>query len=285
MKKLGRLGIEAFYTHNAHFPFYYPAVPGVDPISRQFHNFRVGTDLEVIILDLRQYRDQQADSLYICPLLPPSRTQQQLCQEFPTLCPFFAPADDPSFYSVVRTALGRAQKTWLKRVLMNSKAKFKLIVSTYNWMQQYCNPHEYMTAYRQERDEILGFIEANVIKNVVFLEGDLHAAYFNRVNPGRSPAIWEVIVGASGDAVRPRDLAMYNFINKYNNNGYQFQDYSAIKFLYTGGPNYQVIRVQNKRMIIETRTPNGSIAIDLRGRRGVLTLPNLKEPISPPLAD
>jgi len=283
MKQLGQLGIEAFYTHNAHFPSY-PVVPGVDPVSRQFHNFRVGTDLEVIILDLRQYRDQQADSLYTCPLLPPGRTQSQLCQEFPTLCSFFAPQDEPNFYRTNRTALGRVQKQWLKNVLKKSTAEFKLVVSTYNWMQQYCNPQEYMTAYREERDEILRFIETNLIENVVFLEGDLHAAYFNRVNPGRSPVIWEVIVGASGDSVRPSDLEMYNFLNKYNNNGYQYQNYSAIQYLYTGGPNYQVIRVKNKRMTIETRTPDGRIAIDLRGRRGVLSLPNLQEPVSPPLA-
>lgn len=277
---------KSFFQHNGHFPYFEDGVEGVYEEDRIFHNFLVGKDLEVFVLDMRQYRDTQGHSEYFAPIVPRGSSKKEICEEYKDLCPYFPEKTDKSFFDPRnKTALGRVQKKWLLKGLKHSSATYKVIVSSYNWNYAYLWTADYMQAYRRERDRVFRFIEKNNIENVVFAVGDWHASWFCRLNPGRSPVIWEVATGPIGQDVYPAPgiFDEFRFINDFWGNGQLYDSYKPMKYYYNDEPNYMTIEVKNGKMVIKTKTANGSIAIDRYGRAGVLTLPREDEPISPPL--
>lgn len=294
-----REAYKSFFQHNGHFPSFDEKANKADGVyseDRIFHTFMAGKDVQIIVLDMRQYRDVEGTSLYLAPFLPRGETKETLCAEYPTLCNFFPEKNDFSFFEPRnKTALGRVQKKWLKKTLAKSTAKFKLIMSTYQWGLMYMFPHDYMTAYNRERMEILGFIEKKNIENVVFVEGDVHSSYFTRLNPGRSPIIWEVTTGPIGQNFFPplpppgeSVTDWWRYIVNFFGNGQYFADgYRPIHYLFNLESNYMTLeyKVKTGELTIETKTANGSIAIDPLGRTGRLVLPNKDEPIMPPRVD
>ena len=150
--------------------------------NRLYRTFSWGKDVQLFILDERQYRSAEA----ICTddegntISIPSFEGDAACKQG---------LADPS-----RTFLGQEQKEWLKQALLSSTAKFKFIVNEVPISELILLPYDRWEGYAAERREFLDFLKDNDIKNVIFLTTDLHAAIVKTVE-GRYK---EVIVGAIG---------------------------------------------------------------------------------------
>ncbi len=99
---------------------------------------------------------------------------------------------DTALYSLNRTILGDAQKSWLKEELIASNAKWKLlgnqvIFSEFNigWASMLLNQQpeqvesqflDIWDGYPAERQELFNFIKKSKISNPVVLTGDFHCA-------------------------------------------------------------------------------------------------------------
>jgi len=158
---------------------YMPIRQSQDDPNRLYRIFRWGKDVELFILDERQYRSAEA----ICldedgeTVQLPTLTGDEACQEA---------LRDPT-----RTFLGREQMEWLKQALQASQAKFKFIVSEVPVSEFLFLPYDRWEGYPAEREELLDFIGDNGIQNVIFLVTDLHAAVVNTLENGSR----EIIVG------------------------------------------------------------------------------------------
>jgi len=95
--------------------------------------------------------------------------------------------------------LGAVQKQILKTALVASKAKFKFVVTPANMQQLYFLPYDRWEGYAAERNELLNFIRAQSVKNVMFLTTDTHAAIMNEVSVDRftdpTPIAYEFMTG------------------------------------------------------------------------------------------
>lgn len=91
-----------------------------------------------------------------------------------------------------KTILGQNQKQWLLDNLLRSKATFKFVAvggQFLNTMAKYEN----FANYAKERSEIIDFIQANKIKNVVFMTGDRHHAEISKLQGDTTkPSIYDV---------------------------------------------------------------------------------------------
>ncbi|MCS6815926.1 MAG: alkaline phosphatase D family protein [Blastocatellia bacterium] len=121
--------------------------------TRLYRSFRWGRAAEIFLLDCRQYRSPQSER------------------------------DGPS-----KTMLGAEQKAWLKAALLASPATFKFIATT---VPLKYHARDSWEGYRIERQEILNFIRAHRIENVIFLAADVHYAAVLRHAEG----VLEVIAG------------------------------------------------------------------------------------------
>jgi alkaline phosphatase D len=165
-------GLQAFLE-------YMPVRQSVDDPNRLYRTFRWGKDVELFILDERQYRSAEA----ICyddqgeEVQFPTRMGDQACQDA---------INDPS-----RTMLGAEQKAWFKQALLDSDAKFKFIINEVPMSEFLLLPYDRWEGYPAERSELLNFISDNGIKNVIFLTTDLHGAVVNTLENGSK----EIITG------------------------------------------------------------------------------------------
>jgi alkaline phosphatase D len=165
-------GLQAFLE-------YMPIRQSVDDPDRLYRSFRWGKDVELFILDERQYRSAEA----ICyddqgeMVQFPTRMGTQACQDA---------INDPS-----RTMLGSEQKAWFKQALLDSDATFKFIINEVPMSEFLLLPYDRWEGYPAERSELLNFISDNDIKNVVFLTTDLHGAVVNTLENGSE----EIITG------------------------------------------------------------------------------------------
>ena len=161
---------------------YLPIRPDATDPNRLYRSFKWGKDVELFILDERQYRSAEA----ICKdekggtISIPSFEGDEACEQG---------LADPS-----RTFLGQEQKEWLKQALLSSTAKFKFIISEVAISELILLPYDRWEGYPAERREFLDFLIENDIKNVVFLVTDLHAAIVKTVEDRYK----EVIVGPIG---------------------------------------------------------------------------------------
>ena len=165
----------------------------------QFRVKHWGKDVDLIILDTRTCRSAnvqvqcQGD---IVPTLPSSiRAQLPIPPQPPAGC--LAAINDPD-----RTMLITEQKELFKNALLDSKAKFKFVVTSVSIQQTFAFPYDSWEGYGAERSEVLNFISDNEIKNVIFLTTDLHLNLMNEVfidlftNP--TPISYEVVTGPIG---------------------------------------------------------------------------------------
>lgn len=165
-------GRQAFFEYN-------PIRQSPDDPNRLYRSFRWGKDVELFILDERQYRSAEAFCLDEAgeTLDFPTRMGDEACQEG---------LRDPS-----RTILGTQQKEWLKQALSNSDAKFKFIINEVPMSEFLLLPYDRWEGYPAEREEMLNFITDNGIQNVIFLTTDLHGAVVNTLENGCR----EIIIG------------------------------------------------------------------------------------------
>ena len=159
----------------------FPADPGcaADPL---FRTFNWGAAADIVVLDERSCRSPKAEGACTGPLgLDPAPTApQDLRTQFgfpiPPPAGCLAAINDPA-----RTVLGDVQKQLFKDFLLNSTAKYKLVINQVHIMQLYVYPYDRWEGFGAERLEILNFIRDNAIEGVIFLTTDLHANLMNEV--------------------------------------------------------------------------------------------------------
>jgi hypothetical protein len=134
-----------------------------------YYSFRSGP-VDMVVLDTRTHRTRQLQ-----------------------------PADDPT-----RTMLGATQLEQLKAWLSASTAPYKVIVSSVPFAQRACGStppegHDSWCGYTHERGNILDYITANDITNVVVVSGDRHwsGAFELNTGPGSVP-VTEIIATPLG---------------------------------------------------------------------------------------
>jgi phosphodiesterase/alkaline phosphatase D-like protein len=296
ISELQGLGYQAFFEYTSIRSS--SAVAGVNDQTRLFRNFRCGLDAEIFVTDLRQYRSAKSFGPLV-PILPPGITREELLAQIGLeelgeglVRVIFGSPDRPSQLRERNlTLLGSAQKEWLKSALISSTATYKFIINEVTFSEIYLLPYDRWEGYWQERQEILDFIESNGIQNVVFLTGDIHASLINRINPGRSPAIWEVTTGPVGQdtfanflrrEIEPLGIvnsieAVYGLWNGLlaptSEGGIPGVTASSLTFLEIDRPNYTTIEVSGGSVIIRVKDEGGNVITDPRGRRGELILP------------
>ena len=155
------------------FREYWPVASPVDDPNRFYRSVRYGADLELFILDTRQYRSRNADR------------------------------DGPA-----KTMLGEAQLRWLLDGLSGSTATWKVIATSVPLSIPKGGGKEVPgndgwaggpdgTGFERERQVIVDAILGQKLKNVVFLGGDVHYVQANAYDPdgdGRAD-FYEFIAG------------------------------------------------------------------------------------------
>jgi len=152
---------------------YWPIHRAPDDPHRLYRTVRAGADLELFILDTRQYRSRNADQ------------------------------DGPA-----KTMLGQRQLQWLLSGLTESTATWKVIVTSVplsipkgggvsvpgndGWAG---GPDG--TGFERERQVIVDYILGRKLKNVVFLAGDVHYVQANAYDPDGdgTPDFHEFVAG------------------------------------------------------------------------------------------
>lgn len=164
---------------------YWPIRVASDDPHRLYRTVRAGADLELFILDTRQYRSSNADQ------------------------------DGPA-----KTMLGERQLQWLLSGLTESTATWKVIVTSVplsiskgggagvpgndGWAGGVDG-----TGFERERQVIVDCILAQRVKNVVFLGGDVHYVQANAYDPNGdgTPDFHEFVVGPLSAAPGPQTPA------------------------------------------------------------------------------
>jgi alkaline phosphatase D len=164
---------------------YWPIRVAPNDPQRLYRTVRVGADLELFILDTRQYRSRNADH------------------------------DGPA-----KTMLGERQLQWLLRGITESTATWKVIVTTVplsiskgggagvpgndGWAGGADG-----TGFERERQVIVDRILDRRMKNVVFLAGDVHYVQANAYDPNGdgTPDFHEFVAGPLSAAPGPQTPA------------------------------------------------------------------------------
>lgn len=175
---------------NQAFRNYMPIRENTGDPMQLYRSIRWGQVAEFFLIDDRQYRSSQA---YVT---------EPACLDgmgSPTVLPnptCVAEINDPS-----RVYLGTAQTAWLKNALLTSTATWKFVMNGPLLSALQFLPYDRWEGYGAARTDILEFINANAIPNVVFLSTDIHAAIVNDgvANPGPSGgSVREIVAGAIG---------------------------------------------------------------------------------------
>ena len=95
-----------------------------------------------------------------------------------------------------RTMLGPVQKAWLLESLLDSQATFKVIASPVAWADE-AKPgsRDTWSGFPEEREEILGFIEANDIRGVILLSSDRHRSEAWKIERASGYAFHDLLSG------------------------------------------------------------------------------------------
>lgn len=180
----------------------------VEDPYRTYRSFRWGSQVEVFMLDERQYREVSAFDA--CGGNPdPLGT---------LLAPFTTDPACRDLLSQPRDMLGAAQLAWLKDGLLNSTAAVRIVVNNVPVSFIGIYPYDRWDGYDAQRRELLEFIDANRIENVIVLTTDIHSnahnpdvtAYFRRYRPDYALSnrivVQEFIAGPVGNATLKQEL-------------------------------------------------------------------------------
>lgn len=153
-------GLRAFQEYNPIADEHYP-VTGSDPLfdgrRKLYRARRFGDDAVMIMLDARSFRDPEVD--------------------------FGNPAEIPAVFDPSRTMLGARQLADLRADLLDAHVRgvtWKLVVVPEPIQQLGAvGAADRFEGYFYERNELLRFIHANGIRNVVFICADIHGTVVN----------------------------------------------------------------------------------------------------------
>jgi alkaline phosphatase D len=163
--------------------------------GRLYRSLRWGRDVELFVLDTRSYRSRQVNKTTACQN-PPGGGRADLAPTLPApqraaYAPFIRQMALPvpgacvsALNDTSRTMLGAAQKQWLLQSLQRSDATWKLIATSVPMQEFFALPYDRWEGYAAERAEMLAFIRAAGIRNVVWLAADTHAVLVGDVRAG-----------------------------------------------------------------------------------------------------
>lgn len=159
--------------------------------DRTFRALRWGTLAEILLLDTRQYRD---------PEVPANTTFAGLIDAQDTTIP-----PGPDMFAPGRTTLGARQKTWLKSRLKRTRARWKIMGSSYDmapWkLVDYDTPalresnpdlqinggiyvsNEAWDDYQDERRQLMRHIAQRNVSNVLVTSGHTHFYKASNIQP------------------------------------------------------------------------------------------------------
>jgi alkaline phosphatase D len=72
-----------------------------------------------------------------------------------------------------KSLLGESQWSWLQQELLSSKAEFKIIVSSMQFLAEY-HSYEAWKMFSREKQRLIGVLKAHDVEGVLFLSGDRH---------------------------------------------------------------------------------------------------------------
>ena len=172
----------------AGYQAFFESMP-INPISggpgqRIYRSLRFGKHVEIIMLDERQYRENQPlDDIGQVDLTNPANVDA---------------------INAPRQYLGEKQLAFLKERLKNSTATWKVIANETMMMNtKFTATTDYnlddWTGYQAQRTEVLSYIRDNAIKDVISVVGDIHtfAAGDLRVTDGDATPVGTEFVGGS----------------------------------------------------------------------------------------
>jgi alkaline phosphatase D len=146
--------------------------------SRIYRTLRFGKNVELFVMDQRQYRDNQPCDDAVAP-----------------------PCGD---WNQPRDFLGRSQMSWVKGALSGSKANWKVMANELMIMPAQVLGGSYYTydswhGYPTEREELLTHIKDKAVKDVVFITGDIHTFITGdvRTQMGKGESVAVEFVGGS----------------------------------------------------------------------------------------
>ncbi len=147
-----------------------------------------------------------------------------------------------------KTQLGQYQLEWLKNTLVSSLATFKFVAMGGQFLNTAAK-YEMYTSYgfKKERDEIIEFIQAHKIKNIIFLSGDRHFTELSLLDEDGKVKIYDLTTSA-----------LTAGINKYGNKetnkhrvaGTLLMEHNFSKLSFRGGS-------KNRKLIIEVFNQDG----------------------------
>lgn len=112
-------------------------------------------------------------------------------------CQFFML--DDRWYRTVEvengTILGDLQKYWFKEAIKASKARYKFVAVGGQFLSDYAG-FENFANYKEERAEIIQFLDDNDIKGVVFLTGDRHHSEISKMVTEKGNIFFDVTSSA-----------------------------------------------------------------------------------------
>jgi alkaline phosphatase D len=167
---------------NAGYRAFYESMPLYQikggPGERLYRTLNFGRNVELFMLDERQYRDNQPCGDAVAPP----------CTELPNK----------------RAFLGSRQMKFLKHRLKSSKAAWKIIGNEVMFMSAKVGPNTYFgydnwQGYPAEREELAQFIKSQKIDDVIFITGDIHTFITGDVktNGGTGDPVGLEFVGGS----------------------------------------------------------------------------------------
>lgn len=100
--------------------------------------------------------------------------------------------------------ISREQMDWFKDRLLNSTAHFKVVLNSVpitDMPLAYVDDGDRWESYDEQRDEVIGHIVDNDIRNVWFISGDFHIGFVSHVDPdGAGRRIREIAAGPGGNS-------------------------------------------------------------------------------------
>jgi alkaline phosphatase D len=128
-----------------------------------------------------------------------------------------------------KTALGAAQKNWLKQRLRASRAPFKIIVSGQPWSDEKGPGGESWEAFAHERAELFAFIREEKISGVVLVSGDNHVGELNCL-PESAHGGYDLFEVSSSPLAQDPSLSWLNY-----------RTVARIRQVYFGGSNFGLL--------------------------------------------
>jgi alkaline phosphatase D len=163
----------------AAYKAFFESMPYSPPVGdRLYRSLRFGRTVDLIVMDQRQYRANQPCNDAIAPPCP------ELTQP--------------------RAFLGQPQMQWVQTQLRGSQAAWKVMANEVMMMPVELPGGAFAQfdswqGYPAEREQLLGFIKSNAIKDVVFVTGDIHTFVAGdvRTNLGTGDTVAIEFVGGS----------------------------------------------------------------------------------------